>query len=162
MRKIVSVATVLSLFFVLGVYAKEITPVSITVHSLQKKTIVHKNGKKSVKWVKVAKVVPKDTVKYIDTITNNTNKTIDNIKIRNPINKNTFLIKNSEKSNMKFTVLYSINGGKTFAPSNKLFIKNKKGKKHLANVKEYNALEFTINKIPAHSKVNIEYQVKIK
>ncbi len=148
--------------FASAAFGSENLPISIKVESFQQKVVVTKEGKKITKWTKVSKVVPKDIVKYVDTVTNNSNKAIENVKVTNPINKNLLLIAKSQKATTPIKVLYSIDGGKTFAPANKLYKIDKNGKKHLASVKDYNAIEFIINKIPAHSKASIEFKVKIK
>ncbi len=162
MRKNIFFITILTALLSTFIFAKENSGVSISVKSFQKKVVVNKEGKKIVKWDKVTKVVPKDIVKYVDTITNNTNSDIESVKVKNSIDSNTVLVKNSAKSNTKFTTLYSVDGGKTFAKPNELFIKDKNGKKKLATIKDYNAIEFIVDKVPAKSKVNIEYKVKIK
>ena len=148
------------LFSLTALMAK--APVSMSLHSYQELVVKDKNGKRVKKWLKVKKVVPGDIVKYVDTINNNTDKELTDVKVKNPINKNVVLVKGSEKSNAKFTTLYSIDGGKNYATADKLFIKGKNGVKKIATVKDYNALEFTVNKVPAHSKVDVEFKVKIK
>jgi len=148
------------LFSLTALMAK--APVSIDIHSYQEIVVKDKSGKKVKKWVPVKKVVPGDIVKYVDTINNDTDKELTDVKVKNPINKNVVLVKGSEKSNAKFTTLYSIDGGKSYATADKLFIKGKDGVKKMATVKDYNALEFTVDKVPAHSKVDVEFKVKIK
>lgn len=162
MKKNIFFITILTALLTTFVFAKENSSVYITVKSFQKKVVVNKDGKKIVKWDKVTKVVPKDIVKYIDTITNNTNSDLESVKVKNSIDPNTILIKNSAKSNAKFKTLYSIDGGKTFAKASELFVKDKSGKKRLATIKDYNAIEFIVDKVPAKSKIDIEFKVKIK
>ena len=137
-------------------------PVSITSHSYQELLVKDKSGKRVKKWVTVKKVVPGDIVKYVNSINNDTDKELTNVKVSDPINKNVILVKGSEKSSAKFNTLYSIDGGKSYARADKLFIKGKNGIKKIATVKDYNALEFTVDKVPAHSKVDVEFKVKIK
>ena len=137
-------------------------PVSMSLHSYQEIVVKDKSGKKVKRWVEVKKVVPGDIVKYVNTINNDSDKELTTVKVSDPINKNVFLVKGSEKSSAKFKTLYSIDGGKSYATAGKLFIKGKNGAKKLATVKDYNALEFTVDKVPAHSKVDVEFKVKIK
>ena len=155
--KIVLVAVIFSLT---ALVAK--SPVSMSLHSFQEVLVKDKSGKKVKKWVPVKKVVPSDIVKYVNRITNDTDKELTNVKVSDPINKNVVLVKGSEKSSAKFTTLYSIDGGKNYTTTDKLFIKGKNGAKKLATAKDYNALEFTVDKVPAHSKVDVEFKVKIK
>jgi len=106
--------------------------------------------------------VPGTVIKYIDTINNDTNSSLKDAKVSNPIDKNLVLVKGSEGSKVKFKTLYSIDGGKSFDEPSKLFVKDKNGKKHQATVKDYNAIEFILSEVPAHSKVDVEYKVKLK
>ena len=137
-------------------------PVSMSLHSYQEVVVKDKSGKKVKKWVKVKKVVPGDIVKYVNTITNDSDKELTSVKVSDPIDKNVVLVKGSESSSAKFKTLYSIDGGKSYATADKLFIKGKNGVKKLAAVKDYNALEFTVERVAAHSKVDVEFKVKIK
>ena len=110
-------------------------PVSITSHSYQELLVKDKSGKRVKKWVTVKKVVPGDIVKYVNSINNDTDKELTNVKVSDPINKNVILVKGSEKSSAKFNTLYSIDGGKSYARADKLFIKGKNGIKKIATVK---------------------------
>jgi uncharacterized repeat protein (TIGR01451 family) len=136
--------------------------VSIDLNSYQEISKKDKSGKVVKVWSKVTKVVPKTTIKYVDTITNSSTETIKNVKVTNPIDKNLIFLKGSVKSKAKFSVKYSVDGGKSFKEPSKLFIKSKDGKKVLATAKDYNALLVNINEIPANSKVKVEYKVKVK
>ena len=142
--------------------ANSVSPVSITTKSYQVITVKDKSGKRVKKWVKTTKVVPGTIIKYVDTISNNTDNSLKDVKVSHPIDKNLLLIKGSENSKVKFKVLYSVDGGKSFNEPSKLFVKDKNGKEHLATVKDYNALSFVLSEVPAHSKVDIEYKVKLK
>ena len=136
--------------------------IRITTTSYKEIVVKDKKGKKITKWVKPTKVVPKDIIKYVNTIINDSNKTLENVKVINPINKNLEYIANSAKSKVAFKVKYSVDNAKSFHEAQKLFIKDKNSKKRLAKAKEYNAIEFIVPKVLPHSKVDISYKVKIK
>jgi len=160
-KKAVLIAAV-TILFSSFVSAKGASPVSVTTNSYQEITVKDKNGKKVKKWVKASKVVPGTIIKYVDTIHNDTNTSLKDAKVSNPINKNLVLVKGSESSKVKFKTLYSVDGGKSFNEPSKLFVKAKNGKKRQATVKDYNAIQFILSEVPAHSKVNVEYKVKLK
>jgi len=141
--------------------AKEKSLVSIKTSSFQKVFEKDKSGKKIKKWIKVTKVVPGDIVKYVDTIVNDSNQTLKSVKVVNLIDKHLIYIDKSTSSKEKYKLKFSIDGGKSFKEANRLFI-NKKGKKTLAETKDYNALEFIVQEVPANSKVELSYKVKLK
>ena len=121
-----------------------------------------KNGKPVKKWVKASKVVPGYVVKYVDVIHNDSNTTLKNATVANPIDPNLLFIADSAKSDANMSVTYSVNKGKSFDTADKLMVLGTDKKMHPARPKDYNAISFTINKVPAHSKVEISYKVKLK
>jgi len=108
-----------------------------------------KDGKPVIRWIKATKVVPGDIIKYVDTITNDTNQTLSNIEVKNPLNSNLLLVADTmgvshirssdsnltdENTTTKYhepvlDIKYSIDGGKTYKKSSKLWIKEPSGKK---------------------------------
>jgi len=157
MKKIVLFSMGLSLF----VFANS-SPVSIKVDSFKKSVVVDKKGKKHIEWIKPTKVVPKDTVKYVDTITNSSMDNIKDLIVKNKIDKNILFVAGSIKSKAKYSVEFSVDNGKHFAPIDKLFVVGKDGKKHKATPKDYRAVAFKILELPAKANINISYQTKIK
>jgi uncharacterized repeat protein (TIGR01451 family) len=147
--------------------AKTPPPVSVTSQSYQmvaKKT-KGKNGKiKTVtKWVRATRVVPGTVVKYVDTVTNNTDKPLSDVAIKNPINPHLTYVAGSATSETNATILYSIDGGKHFDAPDKLMIKDlKTGKKRIASPKEYNAIQWTIASVPPESNTTVEFRAKLK
>ena len=135
--------------------------ISINTASLKKEIVKTKDGKTKVEWVKPTKAVPKDTIKIVDTINNDTNKTLSGVKVVNPIDKSLLFQKGSIKSKLKFKTLFSLDG-KKFDDAKNLFVVGKDGKKHLATAKDYKAVQFLIDKVAPKSKETIEYLTKIK
>jgi uncharacterized repeat protein (TIGR01451 family) len=145
----------------------KLPPVSVTTQSYQEvvKSVKDKNGKikKVKKWVRASKVVPGTVVKYIDTVTNNTDKPLTNVAIKNPINPHLTYVAGSATSRTRATILYSVDGGKHFALPDKLYVKDiKTGKKRLASPKEYNAVEWVIASVPPESNTTVEFKAKLK
>jgi len=135
--------------------------VDITTHSYQKVVKVDKKGKKIIKWDSVKKAVPGDTIKYVNSVKNNTDKTIENVLVKNKINPNLYYVPNSAKSSKAATIKFSVDGGKSFDLPKNLYVV-KKGKKVPATYKDYNAIEWNINSIEANKTVNVEFKAKIK
>ncbi len=162
--------TAISVALTVGLVAKESKPIQMTTSSYQQivvkdkkgKIKKDKHGKPIKKWVRATKVVPGTVVKYIDTVTNDTNETLKGAGISNPINEHLTFIAGSAKSKAKFGVKYSVDGGKSYDVPANLFVKDKKGKKIQAQPKHYNAILFEIDEVPAHSKVDVEFKVKLK
>ena len=160
-KKLIAFALINTLFLTFA-NAKEKSLVTIKTNSFQKIFVKDKNGKKSAKWVKATKVVPGDIVKYVDTIVNDSKQTLKSVKVINPIDKHLIYIAKSANSKAEYGLKFSIDGGKTFKEPSKLFITDKKGKKVLAQAKDYNALEFTVKEVPANSKVEVSFKTKLK
>ncbi len=135
----------------------------VTIKTTSYKEVITKtkDGKKVIKWVKPTKAVPKDTIKIVDTIINDTNKTLTNVVVTNPIDKSLLFQKGSIKADTKTKTLFSIDN-KSFKDANKLYIIGKDGKKHLATAKDYKAVQFIIEKIAPKSQQKIEFLTKIK
>lgn len=126
------------------------------------KILKDKKGKAVKKWQKATKVVPGDIVKYVDTVTNSADTPVKNVKVVNPINKNLAYVANSAKSSLKSSIKYSVDGGKSFDVPNNLYVVGKDKKKHKAKASQYNAIEFVLSEVPAKSKTDVEFKVKLK
>jgi len=148
---------------------KKTAPISVTTGSYQQivlkdkkgKILRDKKGKPVKKWVKATKVVPGTIVKYEDRVTNNTKKSITDVTITNPINENLEYIAESIKCDGDCKMLYSVDGGRHFDIPEKLFV-GKGKKRHQAQPKEYNALQWTIARIDANSTAVVEFKAKLK
>ncbi len=172
MNKAWMIVLSIGVFGATSLQAKESkTPVSVTTASYQQmpkrdkkgKVIKDKNGKPVLVWVRATKVVPGTVVKYIDTVSNDTNETLTDVAIKNPINPHLTFVAKSAKCQSGCKVLYSIDGGKSYAEPAKLRVKDPKtGKLRTALPKEYNAVEWIIAQVPAHTKTTVEFKAKLK
>ena len=126
------------------------------------KIVKDKKGKPVKKWAKASKVIPGTIVKYVDTVTNSTDEVIMDAKIANPINQNLIFVEGSASSKAKFSVTYSVDRGKSYDVPAKLFVIGKDKKKHPAQAKDYNAILFSVDEVPAQSKVDVSFKVKLK
>ena len=162
MIKKLILTTAISVLLSITLQAEEKAAVSMSTASYQLVVAKDKNGKEVKKWLKTSKVVPGDTVKYIDTITNDSDEALKDAKISNPINENLVFVEGSAKSKVKFSTKYSVDGGKSYDEPNKLFVIGRDKKKRQATAKDYSAIQFRIHEVPPKSKVNVEFKVKIK
>jgi len=150
--------------------AKKSSPVEVTTASYQLKAVrdkkghilKDKKGKPIRKWRKATKVVPGTVVKYVDTVTNHTDQPLKGVAIKNPINKHLAYVAETATSETKATITFSVDGGKHFDRPSKLYVVNKKGKKHLAQPKEYNAIRWVIDTVPANGNVTVAFKAKLK
>jgi len=159
----------LSAVFLLGTFAQAEapkSPVTVTTASYQLvvKKVKDKKGKikKIKKWVKATKVVPGTVVRYVDTIHNSSADPLSTVAIKNPINEHLTYMADSAKAESNATITYSVDGGKHFATPSKLFVTDKKGKKHRAQPKQYNAIQWVIAEVPAKGTVKVEFKAKLK
>jgi len=145
-------------------------PVTVTTQSYQQmpkrdkkgKILRDKQGKPILEWVRATKVVPGTVVKYIDTVSNHTAQTIEHLAIKNPINVHLTYVAESAASETNATILYSVDGGKHFDVPEKLYVVGLDNQKHLAQPKEYNAIQWTIASVPPESNVTVEFRAKLK
>jgi len=145
-------------------------PVTVATQSYQQvvkrdkkgKIVRDKQGKPIREWVKATKVVPGTVVKYIDTVGNHTKQTIEKLAIKNPINQHLIYVAESATSETNATITYSVDGGKHFDVPEKLYVVGLDKKKHLAQPKEYNAIQWVIASVPPESNVTVEFKAKLK
>ncbi len=171
MKRIYMLAALLALLFTAAPAekapapaAKKVAPVSVSTASYQAKRIKDKKtGKVVTKWVRAHRVVPGTVVRYIDTVTNRTDKPLKNVAIKNPINPHLTYVAQTAKCATGCRIYYSVDGGKHFDVPEKLFVKDlKTGKRRPANPKEYNAIQWVIDEVPAESNTTVEFKAKLK
>ena len=164
------VSLAVSVVMTVAVQAVEKAPIGMSTASYQLMTVKDKKGKivknkkgKPVKkWVKASKVVPGTVIKYVDTISNDTDEALTDAKVSNPINKNLLFVAGSAASKAKFSVRYSVDGGKHYDLPAKLFVIGKDKKRRQAQPKDYSAILFSVDRVPPHSKVDVSFKVKLK
>lgn len=107
--------------------------------------VVAKGGKKTLKRTPVEKAVPGTEVIYTTTFENIIDKAVGNIVINNPIPNDTEY-KAGSAFGKDCQILFSIDGGKSFAVAEKLKIKDADGKERAALAKEYTDIRWTYKK----------------
>ncbi len=98
--------------------------------------VVGKDGKKTLKRAPIEKVVPGTEVIYTTTFDNLINKAVSNVAIDNPV-PNDSEYKAGSAFGKDCDILFSVDGGKNFAPAEKLKIKGADGKERTALPREY-------------------------
>ncbi len=153
MKKLMIALTVL-IGFIVSVQAE----VSIGSQSYQKVV-----KKKKAKWVKATKVIPGSVVLYINTISNKGTQKAENLVIVNHIPKHMDYLNGTARCKSKCDVSYSVDGGKTFAKPNKLYVKDKKTKKKRhAKAKEYTSIKWIVSKLKGGKKTSVQYRARLQ
>jgi len=138
------------------------SPVQLTTRSYQLKIVKTKEGKRVKKWLPVTRVVPGDIVRYITTVENSAQTPIEKVRIVNPVDPHLSYVARSAKCAGKCTVRFSVDGGKHFDTPDRLYVRDKKGKKRQARPAEYNAIEWVIDRIEGGQKSSVEFKAKLK
>lgn len=107
--------------------------------------VLGKDGKKTLKRTPVEKAVPGTEVIYTTTFENLIDKPVSNIVINNPIPNDTEY-KAGSAFGKDCQILFSIDGGKSFAVAEELKVKDANGKKRTALAKEYTDIRWTYKK----------------
>lgn len=98
--------------------------------------VVSKDGIKTLVRTPPKKTIPGSVVIYTTTFENIINKPASNISINNPIPNDSEYVGGSAFGK-DCEILFSVDGGKTFAPAEELKIKGADGKERIAQPKEY-------------------------
>ncbi len=119
------------------------------------------NGTSKIEWVKPDSITPSDKVGYRIIVENKGDKSADDIVLNNPVPANTIYVDGSARG-ANSSIVFSVDGGKTFAKPEQLFIQ-KDGKKLLATAKDYSNVRWILNKsIKAGAKASVQYVVQVK
>ncbi len=119
------------------------------------------NGTSKIEWVKADSIVPGDKVGYRITVNNKGDKKADDIVLNNPVPENTIYVDGSARG-ANSSIVFSVDGGKSFAKPEQLFIE-KNGKKIMASAKDYSNLRWVLNQpVKAGEKASVQYVVQVK
>ncbi len=123
--------------------------------------VQQENGTSKLEWIQSDSIVPGDKVGYRITVENKGTKNADDIVLNNPVPENTTYIDGSARGT-NASIVYSVDGGKTFAKPALLFIE-KNGKKTEASAKDYSNLRWVLNRpVKAGEKASVQYVVQVK
>ena len=161
MKKNIYLALIVVLMSTIGLSAEDNGTVKMVSTSYQLVMVKDDDGNLVETWPKAAKVIPGTILKYIDTVVNTTDDNITDINISNPINKNLVYIDSSADSELNSTILYSIDGGKSYDIPDNLKV-GEGDDERKAYPEEYNAILWSIEEIPHDSNCSLWFKVKLK
>lgn len=135
--------------------------VEITTETYKVIEVPKENGESKIEWIKPNSITPGDRVGYRLTVVNTGDKPAANIVLNNPVPENTLYVDGSARG-ANSLIVFSVDQGKTFAQSEKLFIQ-KDGKKLPATAKDYSNIRWILNsELKAGEKDSVQYVVQVK
>ena len=117
--------------------------------------------KKVRKMVPVKKVRRGDVLIYVNQIINKSLKTKKEVVVDNPIPYGSAYIRGTSSCEGTCTMLYSIDGGKTFKKSEELFIIYG-AEKRVAVGSEYTHIKYIFSEIPPLAKIRMAFKAVVK
>ena len=153
------------LFFILSSFLDAKNPVTgiLLSKAVFQETYEWKNpGYKVRKIVPVPTKVDKGAVLiYVTQIVNTSSSTKKQIVIENPIPYGTLYLRGTSSCEGICKMLYSIDGGKSYAESQSLFVIYG-SKKRLAKGSEYTHIKYIFSEIPPHEKFRMAFKAVLK
>jgi uncharacterized repeat protein (TIGR01451 family) len=134
--------------------------VSINSASFQKHVEL-KGGEKVTTWIKASKVVPGTIIRYVNSLENSGTQTASKLVINNPIPANMEYVASTASCKSDCSVVYSVDGGKTFKEPSELFVGEGK-ERHVAKASEYTDIRWTVDALAATSQSSVEYKARLK
>ncbi len=98
---------------------------------------------------------------YVNQIINTSNSTKKQVVIDNPIPYGTAYLRGTSSCEGVCKMLYSIDGGKTYADSKDLFVIYGSTKR-LAKGSEYTHIKYIFSEIPPHAKIRMAFKAVLK
>ena len=152
------------LFFILGGFLDAKNPIK-DIHLL--KAVFQEVSEWKNPGYRVRKIVPATKVHkgavliYVNQIVNNSNSAKKEVIIDNPIPYGTAYLRGTSSCEGVCKMLYSIDGGKSYAESNNLFVVYGSSKR-LAKGSEYTHIKYIFSEIPPHSKIRMAFKAVLK
>ncbi len=154
MKKIVLGLMVLISF----IYAED---VSFTSNSYIQSVVKDSDGKESLELVDATKVIPGDTVYYVNSATNNTQSTLKNITIINQVPLHMIYEAETAECVSSCNILFSVDGGKTFASPQELFV-GEGEKRRVARVDEYTTIKWRVDELKGADSTSVSFRAKLQ
>ena len=125
-------------------------------------TEINKQGEKVVKRTAATRVVPGTEVIYTVTAKNTGNEPADNIVVTNPVPENTVYLDGSAFG-AGTNIVFSVDGGKSYAKPEKLSVKDQAGKPRAATAEDYTHVRWTFQfNLQAGQEAPVWYRVRVK
>jgi uncharacterized repeat protein (TIGR01451 family) len=128
---------------------------------VQKMVYVNHNGKRVATYVPAKKVIPGEIVQYNTFFQNISNQPADNINIVNPIPKHTVYLPNSAQG-QNTQVVFSVDGGRHYAPAAALKVRGKDGRLHPAKPSDYTHIRWQYRgSLPPKQRKAVGFRVRL-
>jgi uncharacterized repeat protein (TIGR01451 family) len=161
MRRVGAVLLVIGLATTIG-FAKKELPIKLTTKSYKEVVKVGKDGKRKVVLEDAKKIIPGDIVLYKNIIQNNSKSDAKDMVLNNSIPKFTEYVPDSASCEKGCEILFSVDGGKTYATPDKLKVKDVNGER-LALPKEYTNVRWILTStLTPNSKTYVSFKTKLK
>lgn len=136
--------------------------IKLTSRAWQEKQVFNSEGKKELKRVPAAKVLPGDEVIFTISYENIGKQAAENAEITDPIPAHMTYTPNSAQG-AGTRITFSVDGGKTYAMPGKLFIFDAAGRKYPARPQDYTHIRWTFEKpLPPGAKGEVSFRAVLK
>jgi uncharacterized repeat protein (TIGR01451 family) len=163
--KRISILLLTSVFLFIGVstaLAEGDSPVLIETKAYVERMVVNEQGQKVLKRVPAARVLPGDTIIFVNTVTNQADETINDIVVGNPIQENMTYVDGSA-SGKNAALTFSVDGGKSFDIPGKLLALDEDGKPRQATAADFTNIRWQLlSPLPSQGTQQVEFQAKVK
>jgi len=139
-----------------------VDPVTITTTALKAAEVIDAQGNKTIERVPVGQALPGDTAVFVNTVSNNTEKVITEVKVDNPIPANMLYIDGSASAK-NAALTFSVDGGKSYDIPGKLFIIQPDGTPRQARPEDFTDIRWTLlTPLAPQANQQIEFQAIVK
>ena len=143
-------------------FAEEDSPVLIETKAFVERLVINDQGQQELKRIPADRVLPGDTIIFVNTITNRANETVSDIVVGNPIPENMSYIDGSA-SGKNAALTFSVDGGKSFDVPGKLFALDEEGKPRQATAADFTNIKWQLlSPLPSQGTQQVEFQAKVK
>ena len=161
MKKVVLAAGIAAFLLTTNISAKE-SAVTLSTKSYKEVHMIDASGAKKIVLEVAKKVVPGDTVVYKNSITNHTNKSVNDMVLNNAIPKHTEYIADSAKCEKDCDILFSVDGGNEFDKPENLMV-NVGDKARLALPREYTNVRWILTSaLDANSVTDVSFKTRLQ
>jgi len=131
----------------------------VSISTVSHQLVIKKNrsGKEIRQWAETTKVIPSTIIRYTNTVKNSGSSKAEDLVIINAIPKQMQYIQGSAKCKSRCKISYSVDGGKSYAFANRLYIRGKR-----ANSSQYTHIKWIVAKLSGGKKDTVEYRAKLK
>jgi uncharacterized repeat protein (TIGR01451 family) len=137
-------------------------PVTLVSKSYKEVIKVDKHGNKKVVLEETKKVIPGDYVVYKNSISNNSDKDVNDMVLNNAIPKHTEYVADSAKCDGECEILFSVDGGKVFDAPENLMVKVG-DKERLALPKEYTNVRWILTSaLKSKSVTSVSFKTRLQ